>query len=98
MKFCPAKISCYTVQSIHIVIYYSVELATAWNLESAKTTCSTECPLSNYLIHNSAVFINFFKGARLRFQEIRGGKPSWMQNVLSNLVFQGGANAPLCPL
>ena len=43
-------------------------------------------------------------GARLRFQEIRGGKPSWMQNLLSDLVFQGGqeyskggVNAPLCP-
>ena len=52
---------------------------------------------------HSAVFRNFFKGggggggARLRFQEIRGGKPSWMQNLLSDLVFQGGANAPCAP-
>ena len=32
------------------------------------------------IITVSAVFRNFFKGggARLRFQEIRGGKPSWM--------------------
>ena len=43
-------------------------------------------------MHDSAVYRNFFKGggARLRFQYIRGGKPSWMQNVLSDIVFQGG--------
>ena len=34
----------------------------------------------------SAVFRNFFKGGQdLRFQEIRGGKPNWMQNLLSDL-------------
>ena len=48
------------------------------------------------MVH-SAVFRNFFKGGKIKVSRNKGGKPSWMQNVQSDLVFQGGANALLCP-